>query len=451
MNLSPQQLNTWYRYKWITRAIFKVILIAFVVSPAVARHRDDANRHEDPFEPTVSSQEAKLLHTAMTKAGTDKTAALEMLNVKNLADASPAIDFAIGNLYFQREELDAAAEAYQNAIRKLPKFRSAIMNLGRVYLLQQQTGKAITLYQQLAEDGQANADILLLLGHALLMENYPVSAEVAYQQTLLLRPKHPDAMLGMAKSLMQQERYEQGLALIGELLQQDPIQKELWSLRTNAYLAMGAYERATRSIEVARRLGCADIEMLATLGDLYLNRNQPEDALAAYKIAFRKESPSATRMLRAMEGFIIVGSPEGAERMLACVEGIKQEKSATFSLNDQIKLLRLKGELAQQKGESEQANALYEELLRIDPLDAKAMLLLAKGLHQKGNLEQAAIMCERAARIEGFEADALVLHAQIEVGREHYADAVELLEAAQTFVDRPFVKRYLDQVRRMAR
>jgi hypothetical protein len=57
--------------------------------------------------------------------------------------------------------------------------------------------------------------------------------------------------------------------------------------------------------------------------------------------------------------------------------------------------------------------------------------------------------CERAARIPGHEADTLVLHAQIEVERQRYARAAELLEAAQAFEQRPYVQRYLDQVRRM--
>ena len=58
--------------------------------------------------------------------------------------------------------------------------------------------------------------------------------------------------------------------------------------------------------------------------------------------------------------------------------------------------------------------------------------------------------CERAARVKGFEADALVRHAQIEVRRERYGRAAELLENAQVFQNQPHVGRYLEQVRRLA-
>lgn len=432
----------------LTWAFFALLGVLTMVWNGSSSGATDDGHHHDPFEPTVTREEAELLRKAM--ATTDVAAAIEILQIKKLAEASPALDFALGNLYFQQEQLGAAAQAYQNALAKQPKFRSAVMNLGRVYLLQEQTDKAITLYQELVTDGQADADILLLLGHALLMQNYPVSAESAYRQSLLLRPKHHDAMLGMARSLMQQQRYAEGLALIGEILQTDPTHKELWSLRANALLVMGKNEQTAHTIENARRLGCADPEMLATLGDLYLNQDQPEDALAAYEIAFETNSPSVTRMLRAFEGFLMVRDHDGAGRMLERIEAIRQATPSSFRECDQVKLLRLKGELAEQRGEPEKAMSLYEELLRIDPLDARTMLLLARGQWQKGELEEAAMTCERAARIQGFEADALVLHAQIEVERERYTRAVELLEAAQTFRERSYVQRYLAQVRRMA-
>ncbi|HSV99986.1 MAG TPA: tetratricopeptide repeat protein [Sedimentisphaerales bacterium] len=435
------------RLTWASFAVLGLLAL-LAIRPCVAA--DDHDHTHDPFEPTVTRDEARLLQQAMATAATDPATAVEMLRTKKLGDASAALDFALGNLYFQQEQFDAAAQSYQGALTKLPKFRSAIMNLGRVYLLQNQTDKAITLYQELVKDGQADADILLLLGHALLMQNHPVSAESAYRQSLLLRPKHADAMLGMAKSLMQQERYAEGLALVGEILQTDPTHAELWALRTNALLAMNANDRATRAIETAHRLGCADAEMLAALGDLYLHQDQPQDALRVYDEAFRTASPSVNRMLRAFEGFLMVNDQQGALRMLERLETARRADASSFGPKDQVKLLRLQGELAEQQGDSARAMALYEELLRIDPLDARSLLLLARGQWQKDQLEEAAMTCERAARIQGAEADALVLHAQIEVQREHYGRAVELLEAAQTFQERPHVQRYLEQVRRMA-
>jgi len=424
---------------------------ALWVCSAIARGADrhDHGSAADPFEPTVTREESALLNTAMRVAETNTTEAIRILQTKELPEASPALDFAIGNLHFQSERLDEAAVAYRAALEKLPKFRSAVMNLGRVYLMQERTDDAIKLYQQLVADGQADADILLLLGHALLMENAPVSSESAYRQSLLLRPKHPDAMLGMAKALMQQERYAEGLALVGEILQRDSKNRELWSLRANAYLSMGKHAEAMRTIEKARRLGCADAEMLATLGDLLLNQDQPEDALRVYEAAFAGDTPSVARMLRAIEGFLMVGDAQGAIRMIARADTDTSSGGVSFSETQKTAILRLKAELAQQTGRSADAMALCREVLELDPLDGRTMLVLAQLEQDAGRLEDAVMTCERAARVKGYEADALVRQAQIEVQRERYSRAASLLEAAQTFEDRPHVARYLEQVRRM--
>ena len=417
-----------------------------------AAARDGHGRHHgsDPFEPTVTREESALLNAAMRVAETNVAAAVRMLATEDRSGASAAMDFAIGNLHFQNERLDEAAAAYEAALKKLPKFRAAILNLGRVYLLQERTEDAIQLYQQLVADGQADADILLLLGHALLMEDAPVSAESAYRQSLLLRPKRSEAMLGLAKALMQQERYAEGLALVGEILQRDPRNRELWSLRAHACLSMGRHSAAMCTIEQARRLGCADAEMLATLGDLLLNRDQPEDALRVYEAAFAGEAPSIARMLRAIEGFLMVGDAQSAARMIARTEAGASKTGVRFTEEQRMVLLRLKAELAQQTERSADAMALCKEVLKNDPLDGRTMLVLAALQQDAGQLEDAALTCERAARVQGYEADALVRHAQIEVQRERYGRAASLLEAAQTFEDRVHVARYLEQVRRMA-
>jgi len=428
-----------------------LMLTLITISTASGRttHDDEHNHANDPFEPTVTKKESILLNSAMSIAATNTAQAIKILSTKDLDEASPALDFAIGNLNFQSDNLDEAVSSYQAALKKLPKFRSAIMNLGRVYLIQDHNQDAIALYQQLITDGQADADILLLLGHAFLIENLPVSAESAYRQSLLLRHNNEDAMLGLAKALMQQERYAEGLALVGEILNNNPTNRELWSLRTNAYLSMGKQADAMRTIEKAQRLGCANSEMLATMGDLLLNSDQPEDALRTYKMAFCGETPSIKRILRATEGFIALGNTNNAKEMITSADNISKTAPDRFDNSDEITLLRLKAELAQQTGQFSEAMNLCQKVLRIDPLDGRTMLVLVDLQQNAGLLEDAVMTCERAARINNFEADALVRQAQIEIQREQYRRAVSLLEAAQTFKDQPHVARYLEQIRRM--
>jgi tetratricopeptide (TPR) repeat protein len=402
----------------------------------------------DPFQPTVSREESGFLSRVLTVAETNTLAAVSLMRQERPEDAeSPALDFTLGNLYFQEEQLEQAADAYRVAIEKMPRFRAALMNLGRVLLLQDKPGETIEVYQQLVADGQADADILLLLGHALLLEDAPVGAETAYRQALLLRPRDSEVRMGLAKTLLRQERYREGLALIDEILDRDPLNRELWSLRVNALLSDQKNEEAIRAIEQARRLDRATPEMLATLGDLWINADRPEDALNAYQEAFADESPSLDRMLRALEGFLIVDDLQAAETM---ADRAVRELERRPDTEARIRLLGLQADLALRRGQSQQAMTLLTRLLNRDPLNGRALLTLSDLQAREDDIETALLTAERAARVEGFEARGLVRQAQLEVGRGHYARAVPLLEAAQAFDPRDSVTRYLEQVRRLA-
>ena len=106
------QNNTTLRGAWRT----VVLLAAFAAASAAGGDHPNAR---DPFEPTVTREENALIAAAMDVAATNSAQAIRMLAGDRLPDASPALDFAIGNLHFQNERLDEAATAYRAAIEAL--------------------------------------------------------------------------------------------------------------------------------------------------------------------------------------------------------------------------------------------------------------------------------------------------------------------------------------------
>jgi len=398
------------------------------------------------FEPTVSRQESDLLAQAQGLAGTNVVAAIELIEQSLKHESSAALDFALGNFHYQRDNLESAAKAYRRAIEKLPAFKSAIANLGRVYLLQDKPKEAIDLYRKLIESGIASSEHFLLLGQAHLLNRSPLAAEGAFRQVLLLDPGNESARRGLAKCLLEQERYRESKSLVKELLKDKPEDPELWSLRSNLALALDQPAEALAVIEGARRLGMASPQMLATLGDIYLNRAQAREALEAYRDSFAEQPPSFDRRVRAIKGMIAIGELGSAQEMIAEA----REGEEDLRDNESLRLLDLEAALARARGDDETARDLYESILKLNPLQGEALLGLAEIDWRGRRLESALISCERAARIDGFAAPALVLQAQIEVERENYDEAVELLERAQAFREQEHVARYLEQLRRLA-
>ena len=401
-------------------------------------------------QPTVTREEADHLAAASGIAATNLVAAIARLEPHRGPGASAALDFAVGNFHYQSGAFAPAIDAYQAALAKKPAFRSARMNLARLLLMRDDAEGALAELQQLAAGGQSDADLYLLMGHALLLTDAPVSAETAYRQSLLLRPRHFDTQMGLARALLPQRRPQECLALAGELLAHRPAQRELWALRADALLQLDQLREAAVCLETARRLGAVDAAMLATLGDLHIEAEQPEQALSAYQESFAATNATPARLLRAIEGFLLIQNAEGARTLAARLDGMAGPDGAKLDRDLQTQRLRMMGDLARLQGDATAARRHYEALLALDPLDGRALLRVAE-LHRAGDrLEDAALFCERAARMPGVQADALLLHAQIEVQRGAYPRAVSLIEAARVLAPGPRVDRYLEQVRRLA-
>ena len=428
-----------------------IALAAVIVPACCGRLHAQTREGQKDSEPTVTREEAALLERIAEVSATNINAAAALLAAEVSEDTGAAIDFTLGNLYFQSEQFDSAATAYRRVLEKMPRFRRARLNLSRIYLLQEKPAEAVRLLQYLVLSGQPDMDGLVLLGHAFALEEHPVSAENAYRQALLLDAGNTDALVGLIQSLMNQSRYREGVNLLDELLQQQPGRRELWSLSASARLALAEQDKALAALETARRLGIADNEMLATLGDLYLNSNQPDDAASAFKEVIKNPDPPPERLLRAAEAFLLADEWRHAGEMIRQVEELRGASPDSLNPDQNTQLLRLKGNLARLQGRREAAVEIYSQLLGIDPLDARTLIMLGDLHRESGALEEALMSYERAGRISGHEAEALVCQAQIEVERARYPRAVELLETAQAFRDQPHVARYLEQVRRLAR
>lgn len=426
--------------------ILSILLLSLSAMTALgARGRSEQKGRG--FEPTVSRTESEWLSKAKGISGTNLVAAISFLEEKIDSDTSAALDFAVGNFYFQNDQLEDAVEAYQEALEKFPLFKNSIGNLGRIYLLQDKPSATIDLYRKLVENGVASAETYMMLGRAHLLEENYISAENAFRQTLLLAPGEDKAKRGLAKCLLQQERHKESQAVVSELLPKNPQDAELWSLRANIALALDNPGAALVAIESARRIGEADADMLSTLGDIYLNRQQPESALEAYKASFSQHPPSFDRFAKIVEALLSIGSPKRAEEMFEKSDSFLEDEQTE---EQQAKLLQLKADIARQSDNNQEAFRLYERALEMEPMNGDTLLSLAELEWDADRLERAIINCERAARIEGREADALVMQAQIEVERENYSEAVELLERAQSFEDQEHVERYLNQIRELA-
>lgn len=401
------------------------------------------------IEPRVTAVEREQMEKLIKLLGTDLKAAQTQLERLAKPEASAVFDFTLGNVYFQQDMLTNAAAAYRQAISKFPTFQRAHKNLAIISIRLGDFPQAIRSFTRMIELGGGDGLSYGLLGLAYLQTGEFLSAESAYRNAILLQPENLDWRLGLARSLFRQQKFHEAAQLCDELIRRNPQRVDFWLLQANAFVGMREARRAAENFEFVRRLGGATVEMLNTLGDIYVNEGIWDMAANRYREAIRlKPDQPATRPLRNVEVLAVRGATSEARELLS-----ELERTMGDRLDDAEKkrALQLHARIAVAEGRGEDAVRVLQELVTLDPLDGEALLLLGQHHARQGDIERAMFYYERAQNLEKHEAEARLRRAQLLVSQAKYNEAVPLLRRAQELQPRESVARYLDQVERLAR
>ena len=427
--------------------------------------------HSD-VEPKVSNQEQELLGTVreMFEASRFRDAEQEIVRfiqtIENPTDPevakgeiSPALVYVLGNLYFQADRTDEARRAFLEAIRRFPRFRRAHTNLGYLYISKNMTDEALPMLQKAIELGENSSRAYGLLGYCHLLKKNPLAAENAYRQAYLLDPASRDWKLGLTQALMAQDRYEESVSLIGTLIAENPNDKQLWLQQTNALLAMDKKEEAAVNLEVLRLKGLADEANMNLLGNLYMDRNEPQLALMAYLASMEKSQnlnvPQALKSARILSDY---GYPDKADNF---IDEVRKNVGESISEADKLSLMLTEVSVAQAKKQPDRVEVLLNQLLVTNP--ANGHVLLEIGRHKdslsreetdeakrEAMVVEARTNYQLAARNESVAYPANLALGQMLVRERRYEEAMPHLQAALELKKSDSLEQYVSRVRRAA-
>jgi tetratricopeptide (TPR) repeat protein len=461
-------------------------------SPEFKRQMALSMLAETDIEPRMTGpeREAMIQIIELIQDGnTDK--ALRIIDEHRGEAASAVFDFTRGNIYFQREAqitgddrtqvdqrqamLHEAVAAYRVAVRKYPKYRRAWWSLGRIYVRESRWAEAAPALSKVIELGGGDPITYGLLGFCYSSLDKPVSAESAYRQAILLDPTERDWKMGLARAFFQQRRFADVAALTGAMLDENPDQVDLWLLQASAYLQMGQPLSAAENYQFVEAMGKAEPGHVNNLGDIYINQGLYELAVDAYLRAIDMDPAAAepNRVVRAAKVLTARGELDQAERLILRIE---QDLGGKLSEADQIDLLRMQARIAVANKNADREAEILDEILKRDPMDGQALLLLGRYHHRqakplRGDLaaidEQAdpdkaesvrdalkeaegrsEYYFQRAEQIEEFAADALVALGQLRVDQRQVRAAIELFERAQQLKPREDIRKYIAQLER---
>lgn len=418
--------------------------------PRFKRRFAESYLAESEVEPTVTADERDvLLEVLEFISANEMDKALALMNKERDDTSSAVFDFTEGNIHFQRDELQPALRAYEAAVDKYPKYLRAWKNLGLIHVREGAPEKAAKAFTRVIELGGGDSLTYGLLGYAYSNLANHLSSETAYRMAVLLDPETMDWKMGLARSLFQQKRYADAVALCDSLIAAEPERADLWLLQANAFIGLEQPLRAAENYELVDRLGGSTPDSLNMLGDIYVNEEIFDLAVDSYVRALgQSEGVNVERPIRAARVLTARGALDETRTL---VEAIEAGFGAELEDDQRKDLLKLRARLAVADGAGEEEARVLEEIVALDPLDGEALILLGRHAGRAGDVEKAIFWYERAAALEQFEADAKVGHAQLLVGKGRYDEALPLLRKAQQLEPRENVQTYLDQVERVAR
>ncbi|MFT5836899.1 MAG: tetratricopeptide (TPR) repeat protein [Candidatus Azotimanducaceae bacterium] len=400
-------------------------------------------------EPQISDEEKEALRNLIDLIKVNPKAAIGALEPQITQSSSAAFDFILANLYFQEGNLAKAEQFYTTAVVKHPDFRRAYKNLGLVQVQKGDFDKAITTISKAMELGEVDGRSYGLLGYGYLTQERYYPAEAAYRQAILMQPDVTDWKVGLARCLLETQRYADAIALFDTLLLDEPTNPDYWLLQGNAYLGKGDSLAAAKNLDVVRRMGAADLSTLTLLGDIYMNNDAPDLALEAYlaanKVATAADSKS---LLRAAELLSRTGNYTQSKTMIG---EIRAKMGAELHESTDRKLLTIEAKIARAEGDDEAAVELLSKIVERDALNGEAIIELANFYADQGDMAKAINRFEQAEKIEAFEREALVAHAQARVRNGEYKVALPLLRRALQLKSDNNLEDYAQRVERAAK
>ena len=177
------------------------------------------------------------------------------------------------------------------------------------------------------------------------------------------------------------------------------------------------------------------------LGDLYAEQNMVPEAAEIYRKVFvASPEMGGPKLLHYAQVLIYAGRLQDAERVL-------EKFGATGGDAASVALLQTRADLYTAQRKWPEARGELEQLLKINPLDGKALVSLGRAYASDDDVPRATLAFEAAYRVASSAYIASLELANIELKNRHYAKSAEYLEKALSIEKTDAVEDFLVRVK----
>jgi tetratricopeptide (TPR) repeat protein len=192
----------------------------------------------------------------------------EMTYRRNLAD-----------IYAGAFELDAAAEQFEEIIKRDSSQVDAWYNLARIYQVRKPL-RSLEVFELILQRFGPDWDVLLQTAEIYnKMGKFDKSAE-ALRQMATIDPGNSALQENLAQAYIRAGKYDEALAVYAGLRERYPEDLGLRAEVAGVYLAQGAYPRAAEEFEAILSMDTVSVEVKLHIGEMYFGQLGKDSTLA---------------------------------------------------------------------------------------------------------------------------------------------------------------------------
>ena len=394
-------------------------------------------------EPEMTPEEYALYETVVTMLGTKPEFALKLLEgmSEEKVKPSPAFEFILGNAYYAAGQLDKSEKSYRAALERYPSFLRAWNNLGVLYYAAERYADAARCFAKSVGLGDREPTTYGLLAFCLERESNMVSAEVAYLQAISGDPTNVEWKEGLLRICVQGGQFERAESIVKNLIKEQPTETRFWLMYANILISQSRKLEAIAVLEASAGVGIAGVDELTLLGDLYAENHLIAEATAIYqKILKPAAATGHERLLRYAQVLTANEKYPEAERVLAVM-------GTGLPPDTHLLVLQTKADLFMAKKQWADARKQVEEILKIAPLNGRALLTLGSTYAREDDLGRAIFAFESAFQVPESTYRASLELANLQIKKRDYATSVKYLEKALSIRQTDAVADYLARIR----
>jgi tetratricopeptide (TPR) repeat protein len=315
-------------------------------------------------------------------------AANDLQSLVTKAPGNHILRFNLAKALMAKGEPVQAQIQLEEAIKLRPDFIAARETLSRLYLTRTDNARALKAADDLIAIDPANLEAHLVRSSALLYMNDPEKAHKELDFITKTYPQNQDARYQLGLLATAEKDYKKAEQIFGDLYKANP--KDSRGL-------LGVTEVLARDNHIDEAIVLADkalqaepdrVDLKIGLANLYSRAQKYDKAIELYKAVVDKQPKSAELLFKLAETYRLKGDIN-----LAIETFRRTSEAAPSNINPLIEL----GLLMDGMDRSDQAQPIYEQILKLDPGNSTALNNLAYIKAEQGNdLESALTMAQRA-------------------------------------------------------